>query len=77
MATKKVYDKCCMVLREHPAYRISSKDGRSYRIYRPNMGFLFGKKKLVTERELMCCSENEKRRHLKEDVVLTGTYLER
>lgn len=77
MATKKVYDECCRVLRERPLYRISCKDGCSYRIYRPDMRFLFGKIELVTEHEFMRCSESEKRRHLREDVVLRGTYLER
>ena len=76
MATKKVYDECCRVLREHPIYRISSKVGGSRRIYRPDMVFLFGKKKLVTERELMCCGESEKRRHLREDFILLSTYIE-
>ncbi len=74
MATKKVYDECCRILRKHLEYRISSRNCR--RVYKPDMKFLFGKKELVGEIEFLRCSECEKRRHLMEDDILRCTYVE-
>lgn len=73
MATKKVYDECCRMLRIHPEYVATSRGRR--RAYKPNMKFLFGKKELISEVELLRCSESEKRRHLMEDHVLWCTYI--
>lgn len=73
MATKKVYDECCRILRRHPEYHLDSKNSK--RVYKPDMKFLFGKKELISEVEFLRCSESEKRRHLMEDHVLWSTYI--
>lgn len=61
------------MLRRHPEYRMNSK--KWTRVYKPDMKFLFGKKELVSEVELLRCSESEKLRHLIEDHVLWSTYI--
>lgn len=74
MATKKVYDACCRCIRQMNLHQIMGADSR--KMTKPAMSFLFGKTELVTEKELMRCSESEKRRHLMEDYVLRCTYIE-
>lgn len=73
MATKKVYDECCRMLRKHPEYKMTPRECR--RVYKPDMRFLFGKKDLVGPEKFRRLSESEKRRHRVEDYVLMMTYL--
>ena len=75
MATKKVYDTCCRMLRKMNLTSLHC-DGSNKRILKPNMKFLFGKKELVTKIEFDRCGESEKRRHLREDDVLRSMYIE-
>ena len=44
-----------------------SNKGGSKRLLKPNMHKLFGKKAIVNDRQMLGCSEAEKRRHLYED----------
>lgn len=82
MATKKVYDACCRMLRENAARGIkhleAGKDGKFHETIKPVGIFcLFGRKCLVTKSEFSRCSEGEKRRHLFEDEILSAHYLKR
>lgn len=74
MATKKVYDECCRCVQRIGLCCVTSKGSRKMR--KPDMVFLFGKKELVTEQELMHSSEREQRRHFMEDRVLRSLYAE-
>lgn len=74
MATKEVYDACCRCIRRMNLHHVTGAGSR--RMTKPAMSFLFGKTELVTEKELMRCSESKKRRHLMEDHVLQCTYIE-
>lgn len=69
MATKKIYDQCCMAMRQHRC-----KDFQSGR-YCPNLVRIFGEKLIADQREFERCSETEQRRHLYEDRVLRLLYL--
>lgn len=81
MATKKVYDACCRMIRRQAASGVIlygyREDGKMERRMRPNMYGLFGHKCLVTESEFSRCSESEKRCHLFEDELLAVHYLKR
>lgn len=73
MATIKVYNECCRVMRKVGYHRIVN--GEFIPCFKPDMKIL-GFEKLVSEIQLMSCSESEKRRHLHEDDILRCMYIE-
>lgn len=74
MATKKVYDECCRAMCRMKLERIT-KDGGTP-LTKPDMLLLFGRKKLVSEKQFMACSKSEQRRHLRQDDILRSLYIE-
>lgn len=75
MATKKVYDACCRILRSKPFYALSG-NGVSKRMLKPDMCRLFGKKELVSEIQFKRSGKTEQARHLREDRILSILYIE-
>lgn len=74
MATIKVYNECCRVLRKIGNHKIVN--GKCFPCYKPDMKWLFGKKELVSKVQFMNCSKSEQCRHLREDDILRGMYIE-
>ncbi|MGL4520822.1 MAG: hypothetical protein ACRCUJ_14435 [Phocaeicola sp.] len=75
MATRNTYNECCENLQKYPLYELTD-NGETKRVYKPNLIWLFGKKLLIDECNLLNCSEGEKSRHLREDRLLRTLYIE-
>lgn len=73
MATLKVYNECCRVLRKINNHKIVK--GKCFPCYKPNLNLL-GIKELVSKVQFMNCSKSEQCRHLREDDILRRMYIE-